>query len=117
MENANAVRGGYRLEGCEEQGGHGGKEGGYERGERGEEGQVGGGGWRRNRQSERAVVEGDEGGLEAGVGGGGERWRGCGERERGGGVCRGSCVAEQTKEVRYLTTRCQSLENTALGTD
>jgi len=44
----------------------------------------GGGGWRRNRRSERAVVEGDEGGVEAGVGRE-ERWRGCGERERGGG--------------------------------
>jgi len=37
-------------------------------------------------------------------------------KEKGGGVVfgRGSCVAEQAKEVRYLTTRCQSLENTAL---
>jgi len=46
-----------------------------------------------------------------------ERGGGVVGKEKEGGVCRGSCVAEQTKEVRYLTTRCQSLENTALGTD
>lgn len=74
----------------------------------------GGGGWRRNRRSERAVVEGDEGGVEAGVGRE-ERGGGVVGKEKGGGVfVRGSCVAEQAKEVRYLTTRCQSLENTAL---
>ena len=62
-------------------------------------------------------MEGDEGGVEAGVGRE-ERGGGVLEKEKGGGggvvFGRGSCVAEQAKEVRYLTTRCQSLENTAL---